>query len=71
MSLKTTLAGIAPQQSATLFEQANAWIIAEAGWLYMLTWTVHPSKAVRARAIRAGPTRRRLEQLRDRGRTRS
>jgi hypothetical protein len=70
VSLTTTLAGIAPQQSATLFEQANAWIIAEAGWLYMLTWTVQ-SKAVRARAIRAGPTRRRLEQLRDRGRTRS
>jgi hypothetical protein len=44
VSLKTTLAGIAPQQSATLFEQANAWIIAEAGWLYMLTRTVQPEQ---------------------------
>jgi choline/glycine/proline betaine transport protein len=30
-------ASLAPQQAATLFEQANAWVIAEAGWFYMLS----------------------------------
>jgi choline/glycine/proline betaine transport protein len=30
-------ASIAPQQAATLFEYANNWIIAEAGWFYMLS----------------------------------
>jgi hypothetical protein len=50
VSLKAALAGIAPQQCATLFEQANAWIIAEAGRFYMLTRTVQPEQGSARRA---------------------
>jgi hypothetical protein len=54
VSLKAALAGIAPQQCTTLFEQANAWIIAEASRLYMLTRTVQPEQG----SARLGQPRR-------------